>query len=311
MKLSAIKLSGTAFFITLCFFAGAQAFAQSDEVKTFPSYRAAVSAFVGAISAKDEAAVTAIIGAKAQDLLSSGDDTQDNNARLSFLKRYQEAHSFVREAEDKVVLTVGKSAWQLPFPIVRTGGVWHFDADEGAQELVYRRIGQNELDAIKVCRALYAAQKSYASTGHDGNPAGLYAQHFRSAPGTESGLYWEAKEGEMESPAGALVAEATSEGYESSEQTGRPTPFHGYYYRILTSQGANAPGGVKNYVTDGKMSGGFAIIAYPAEYRGSGVMTFVIGPRGKVFQKDLGQATDEIAKAQVVFDPDSSWLLTH
>ena len=283
------------------------AFADEVAVKTFPSYRAAISAFVAALSSNDEAAVTGIIGAKAQDLLTSGDAVQDDNARKSFLVRYHEAHAFVRENPDKVLLTVGKSAWELPFPIVRVDGAWHFDADEGAQELVYRRIGQNELDAIKVCRALYAAQKSYAAAAHDGNPSGLYAQHFRSESGMQNGLYWDAKPGEPESPAGALVAAATGEGYGAAPASGKPTPFHGYYYRIIKSQGSHARGGAKEYVKDGKMSGGFAIVAYPAEYRGSGVMTFIVGPRGRVYQKDLG--SEQQAMSMEVFDPDSSWQL--
>jgi Protein of unknown function (DUF2950) len=286
------------------------AFADEVAVKTFPSYKAAISAFVAAISANDEAAITGIIGTKAQDLLTSGDAVQDDNARKSFLARYHEAHAFVRENPDKVFFTVGKSAWELPFPIVRVDGAWHFDADEGAQELVYRRIGQNELDAIKVCHALYAAQKSYALTAHDGNPAGLYAQHFRSESGMQNGLYWDAKPGEPESPAGALVAEATSEGYGASPASGKPTPFHGYYYRIVKSQGAHAGGGAKEYVKDGKMNGGFAIVAYPAEYRGSGVKTFIVGPRGRVYEKDLGESSEQQATGMEVFDPDASWKLT-
>ena len=283
------------------------AFAEEAPVKTFPSYRAAISAFVAALSTNDEAAVTGIIGAKAQDLLTSGDAVQDDNARKSFLASYHEAHAFVRENPDKVLLTVGKSAWELPFPIVRVDGAWHLDADAGAQELVYRRIGQNELDAIKVCRALYAAQKSYAAAAHDGNPPGLYAQHFRSESGMENGLYWDAKPGEPDSPAGALVAEAASEGYGPAATSGKPTPFHGYYYRIIKSQGSHASGGAKEYVKDGKMIGGFAIVAYPAEYRGSGVMTFIVGPRGRVFQKDLGETSEQQATSMEVFDPDSSW----
>ena len=283
------------------------AFADEVAVKTFPSYRAAISAFVAALSTNDEAAVTGIIGAKAQDLLTSGDAVQDDNARKSFLVRYHEAHAFVRENPDKVLLTVGKSAWELPFPIVRVDGAWHFDADEGAQELVYRRIGQNELDAIKVCRALYAAQKSYAAAAHDGNPSGLYAQHFHSESGMQNGLYWDPKPGEAESPAGALVAEAASEGYGAAPASGKPTPFHGYYYRIMKSQGAHASGGAKEYVKDGKMNGGFAIVAYPAEYRGSGVMTFIVGPRGRVYQKDLGDGSEQQATSMEVFDPDGSW----
>jgi hypothetical protein len=285
------------------------AFADDGAVKTFPSLRAAISAFVTALSANDDAAVAAIIGAKAQDLLTSGDAVQDDNARKSFLARYHEAHALVRENPDKVLLTVGKSAWELPFPIVRVDGAWHFDADEGAQELVYRRIGQNELDSIKVCRALYAAQKSYAAAAHDGNPSGLYAQHFRSEPGMENGLYWDAKPGEPESPTGALVAEAASEGYGAAPSSGKPTPFHGYYYRIIKSQGAHARGGAKEYVKDGKMNGGFAIVAYPAEYRGSGVMTFMVDSRGHVYQKDLGEGSDQQATSIEVFDPDSSWKL--
>jgi hypothetical protein len=286
------------------------AFAEDAAVKTFPSYKAAVAAFVTAVTANDEVAVTSMIGAKAQDLLTSGDAVQDENARQSFLARYKEAHALVRKDPDKVLLTVGKSAWELPFPIVRVDGAWRFDADAGAQELVYRRIGQNELDAIKVCRALYEAQKSYAASAHDGNPSGLYAQRFRSDPGTQNGLYWDAKPGEPESPAGALVAQATSEGYGATPDSGKPTPFHGYYYRIIKSQGAHARGGAKEYVQDGKMNGGFAIVAYPAEYRGSGVMTFIVSARGRVYEKDLSANSDQQATSLEVFDPDSSWKLT-
>ncbi|HEX3470907.1 MAG TPA: DUF2950 domain-containing protein [Silvibacterium sp.] len=279
---------------------------QDAGVKTYPTYTAAASAFVAAVKAKDDAALKEILGAEAQGMLSSGDATADENDRVAFLKHYEEAHGFVRQTQDKVVLTVGPTAWPLPFPIVKVDGVWHFDAVEGAKELMYRRIGQNELDAIRVVRALRVAQKEYAATGHDGNPAGAYAQRFRSSPGTQNGLYWEAKEGEVESPAGVLVAEATSEGYESSQQTGKRTPFHGYFFRILKAQGSNAPGGAKEYVKDGRMTSGFAILAFPAEHGASGVMTFIAGPRGPVYQKDLGDGTAEVARS-ITFDPDSSW----
>jgi Protein of unknown function (DUF2950) len=281
--------------------------AQDTSIKTFPTYRAAAAAFVAATEANDQAALSGLLGGRAQELLSSGDPTQDENERRSFVKQYHQIHVFVREAPDKVKLSVGNSAWLLPFPIVRAGGAWHFDADAGAEELVYRRIGQNELDAIRVVHALHDAQKTYAASAHDGNPAGLYAQRFRSSPGTQEGLYWEAKEGEVESPAGAFVAEATGEGYE----TGRKRiPFHGYYYRILKAQGPHAPGGAKDYVIDGKMTGGFGIVAYPAEYRNSGVMTFVVGPKGRVFQKDLGETSEDAMKS-MVFDPDSTWHPVH
>lgn len=285
--------------------------AQDAGVKTFPTYREAAAAFVAAVKAKDDATLKAMLGAETQEMLSSGDATADENDRVSFLKHYQEAHGFIRETADKVLLTVGPTAWPLPFPIVKVDGAWRFDAVEGAKELMYRRIGQNELDAIKVSQALYAAEKEYAATGHDGNPAGVYAQRFRSTAGTEDGLYWEAGEGEAESPAGVLVAQAASEGYESSQQTGKRTPFDGYFFRILKAQGSHAAGGAKEYVQDGKMTGGFAIVAYPAEYRASGVMTFIVGPDGKVYQKDLGDGTAEVAKATTAFDPDSSWKLVH
>lgn len=278
--------------------------AQDAGVKTFPTYREAAKAFVAAVKANDNAALKEILGPNEVDMLSSGDATTDENDRLSFLKRYEQAHAFARESADKVTLTVGANAWPLPFPIVRENGAWHFDAEAGARELMYRRIGNNELDAIRVVRALRVAQKEYAAAGHDGNPVGTYAQRFRSTPGREDGLYWEAKEGEEESPAGSLVAEAESEG---GGQAGKRTPFHGYYYRILKAQGPHAPGGAKDYVKDGKMTGGFAIVAYPAEYKASGVMTFATGPRGAVYEKDLGDGTTEAARGMTAFDPDNSW----
>ncbi len=277
--------------------------AQTAGVKTFPTYREAAKAFVTAVQANDTATIKEILGPDQVDMLSSGDATQDENDRVSFLKHYEEAHAFARESADKVTLTVGTGGWPLPFPIVRENGAWHFDAEAGARELMYRRIGNNELDAIRVVRALRDAQKEYAAAGHDGNPVGVYAQRFRSAPGTRNGLYWDAAEGKDQSPAGSLVAEAESEG----GGQGKRTPFHGYYYRILKAQGPHAPGGAKDYVKDGKMTGGYAIVAYPAEYKASGVMTFMIGTRGLVYQKDLGDGTAEAARGMTAYDPDSSW----
>ncbi len=288
----------------------ASVFAQDSQVKTFPTYRAAADAFVSAVKAKDDAALKEILGAQAQDLLSSGDAVADENGRVGFLKGYEKAHAFVHNSPDSVTLTIGSSAWPLPFPIVKADGAWHFDALKGAQELAYRRIGQNELDAIKVCRALRDAQKVYAQSGHDGNPAGAFAERIVSSPGKQNGLYWETKEGEDESPAGSLIAGATSEGYDI-QQGKKPVPFYGYYYRVLKAQGAHAIGGAKDYIMDGKMTGGFAIVAWPAEYgpSGSGVMTFVIGRSGMVYQKDLGQDTEATVKAMTAYDPDSSWKI--
>ena len=277
--------------------------AQDAGVKTFPTYREAAKAFMTAVKANDTAALKEMLGPNEVDMLSSGDATEDENDRVSFLKHYETAHAFARESADKVTLTVGESAWPLPFPIVRENGAWHFDAEAGARELMYRRIGKNELDSIRVVLALRDAQKEYAAAGYDGNPVGTYAQRFRSAPGTRNGLYWDAAEGEDQSPAGSLVAEAESEG----GGQGKRTPFHGYYYRILKAQGPHAPGGAKDYVKDGKMTGGFAIVAYPAEYKASGVMTFIVGTRGVVYQKDLGDGTKEAARGMTAYDPDSSW----
>jgi hypothetical protein len=286
-------------------------FGQDAATKTFPTFHAAAAAFISAVETKDEAAVKEILGNDAPSLMSSGDAAADEMSRLAFLKHYRESHAFIRVAPDKVMLTVGSTGWFLPFPIVRENAAWHFDAAAGAQELAYRRIGQNELDAIRVCRALYVAQKAYAAGAHDGNAAGLFAPRFRSEPGTESGLYWDAKEGEPESPAGALVAEASAERDDAPAENGKHSPFHGYYYRILKAQGSHAPGGAKEYIQDGKMSGGFAILAYPAEYGASGVMSFLIGARGTLYQSDLGTATAETAKSMSAFDPDSSWKAVH
>jgi hypothetical protein len=307
MKFRQHRLLSALFLTAVSVVMQSRAAVQDSPPKTYPTYRAAASALLTALETKDDAALKEILGAQALDLLSSGDAVQDDNARQAFLKNYRVSHAFVRDGRDKVTLTVGTTAWPLPFPMVRTNGEWHFDAVEGAQELVYRRIGRNELDAIKVCRALVVAQKSYAAVGHDGKAPGVYAQHFRSEPGTQSGLYWDVKDGEPESPAGSLVAQAASEGYEGTQTSGRATPFHGYYYRILSAQGAHAIGGAKEYVKDGKMTGGFALVAYPAEYGGSGVMTFLVGTRGIVYQKDLGASTEEQVKKMQAIDPDSTW----
>ena len=276
---------------------------QDVSQKTFETARQAVDALIAANRSNDVAALNQILGADAASLISSGDETQDKNDRANFVTLYDAHHRLVAAGTGKMTLVVGKNEWPLPIPLVKSNGAWRFDSADGAKELLYRRIGSNELAAIKVCQALRQAQVEYAATGHDGNPAGIYAQRFRSEAGKQNGLYWEVAEGEQQSPAGPLVADADAEGYEQ----GTRHPFHGYYFRILKAQGANAHGGAKDYVVDGKMSGGFAILAYPAEYGSSGVMTFLVSRRGTVFQKDLGDSTAETAKAITAFDPDSSW----
>lgn len=288
-------------------FAAGAASAQEPAVKTFTTYQAAAAAYIDAVKANDKSALSEILGAQALDLLSSGDAEIDAKSREAFLKAYANAHSFVHDAAGRVTITIGKSAWPIPMPIVRADGRWHFDAEAGAQELAYRRIGHNELDSIKVCLALRDAQRAYAAVGHDGDPAGAFAQRFLSESGKQNGLYWEVGEGEPESPAGVLVADAATERGNDSQSKGARAPFHGYYFRILKAQGEHAAGGAKDYVVDGKMTGGFAILAYPAEYGRSGVMTFMVANHGKVYQKDLGESTEETAKQMTAFDPDSSW----
>jgi hypothetical protein len=194
----------------------------------------------------------------------------------------------------------------LPIPIVNDGGKWRFDTAAGKEELMYRRIGHNELGAIAACRGFIDAQKDYAAVGHDGLPAGIYAQKLMSAPGKQDGLYWETKEDEPPSPAGPFLAEAGGQGY-ASGGLGKSAPYHGYLYRILKAQGANAKGGAKSYLVDGQLKDGVALVAYPAEYRVSGVMTFIISQNGVVRQKDLGDKTGEIAGAMTEYDPDKTW----
>ena len=277
--------------------------AQNTEQKTFASAQQAVDALVAANKDNNVAALTQILGPDASSLISSGDDTQDQKDRAHFVEMYEEHHRLVSAGAGRQTLVVGKSEWALPIPIVKSDGAWRFDSAEGVKELLYRRIGSNELAAIKISQALRQAQLDYAATGHDGNDPGTYAQRFRSEPGKQDGLYWQTAEGEPESPAGPLVADASADGHEQ----GKRQPYHGYYFRILKAQGPNAPGGAKDYVVDGKMTGGFAILAYPAEYGASGVMTFLVSRQGTVFQKDLGDATAETAKAMTTFNPDSSW----
>jgi Protein of unknown function (DUF2950) len=276
-------------------------------IATYPSCKAAVGAFITAVKANDSEQLKRILGDKASELLSSGDPAHDEQSRLSFIKNYDTAHAITYETKDRATLTVGTKAWPLPFPIVRADGVWFLDAQAGAQELAYRRLGHNELDAIKVVRALIDAQKAYAASGHDGQPKGAYAQRVRSKPGTQNGLFWEVAADETPSPAGDLLAEATSEGEGETLPNGKPTPFHGYYYRVLRKQGEHAPGGTKEYVVDGRMTGGFAILAWPAEYGHSGVMTFMASKRGKLYQSDLGQDTATAVKSLRTFDPDTNW----
>ena len=272
--------------------------------KTFKSPDAAVKALVDATRAHDVKALVALFGPGSDDLISSGDDVDDARGRDLFVKAYDEAHRLEKAGEKKRILYVGKDDWPMPVPIVKAGKQWRFQTEEGRQEILSRRIGKNELDAIQTCLAIVDAQKEYAVLDRDTDQLLEYAQKFESEKGKSDGLYWETAPGEPLSPLGPLVASAAAEGYGKAAQL---SPYHGYLYKIITAQGENANGGAYSYMVNGSMIGGFAIVAYPALYRASGVKTFTVNHEGIVYEKDLGPDTAQLAAAITVFDPDKSW----
>jgi hypothetical protein len=275
--------------------------AQQPGQKTFTSAEDASNALFTAAQSNDEKAMLDIFGPDGKLVVSSGDDVQDHEMHANFAKKYQELHRLVTEPDGSTTLYIGAENWPAPIPLMHKGNVWYFDTAAGTKEILYRRVGRNEITTIRVCQELVAAQKDYASQNHN-----EYAQRFFSDAGKHNGLYWTAADGVPQSPIGPLIASAVAEGYESIPQGG-PTPFHGYYFHILIAQGHHAPGGSKNYIVRGKMTGGFAFVAYPAEYRSSGIMTFIVGRDGVVYEKDLGKNTEAIVKAMKKFDPDSGW----
>ena len=279
--------------------------AQTAGQQTFASADEAVNALVAALKTGDDAKVLVVLGSGAEPVISSGDPVADKAEKAAFLADYLEKSTLVPDDADTMVLEVGADEWPLPIPVVRRNGRWFFDTAAGAEEIVYRRIGRNELGAIDVCRGVVAAQQDYAADGHDGQPAGLYAQKLLSDPGRRNGLFWEPAAGEPASPGGPFLAKASAENYVF--KGGQPTPYHGYFYRLLTAQGPAAPGGAKSYLVDGGLVGGFALVAFPAEYRQSGVMTFIVGAAGVVYQKDLGPKTVDLSREMKEFNPDPSW----
>jgi len=273
---------------------GALTFATPDE---------AVTALGAAAEKKDMDALGKLFGPDTQDLLKSGDDVADRNALQAFVERFHKRHQLASGGNDSLVVQVGDDDWPLPIPLVKQQGRWHFDGAAGAEAIVRRRIGANELRTIDVMHGYVAAQKEYAAVGHDGAPAGVYAQQLRSDAGKHNGLYWEPAPGEPQSPAGPFLAAATSEGYGVT----RGAPYHGYLYKPLLSQGSNAQGGSRDYIVNGKLTKGFALIAYPADYGASGIMTFMVNQDGVVWQRDLGENTTSRATSIEQFDPDSTW----
>jgi hypothetical protein len=255
----------------------------------------------------DRAALQHLLGPGTEQLLASGDPVQERQERNAFLAGYRAQHTLSAGGADDLVLLVGADQWPLPMPLVRKDGRWRFDGAAGADELVLRRIGANELNTIDVMYGFVAAQLDYAATGHDGQKPGVYARQLRSSPGKQDGLYWEVAASNAPSPAGPLLASAAAEGYANTGAQGGHAPYHGYLYRMLTSQGAAASGGAQDYLVDGKLTGGFALLAYPATYGASGIMTFIVNQDGVVWQRDLGTDTALAAIAIKEFNPDDSW----
>ena len=272
----------------------------------FDTPEAAVAALVAALEKNDLAQLTGLLGPGSEELLNSGDAVQDAADRAGFLARYGAKHALVDEGADRKVLVTGEDDWPMPVPLVKRDGKWAFDGEAGIDEMIYRRVGANELGAIDVCRGYVSAQLEYASAGRDGDPPGIYALKLISDAGMHNGLYWPTADGEPESPAGPFVAAAAAEGYRAGEGGSR-TPYHGYYYRMLYAQGANANGGARDYFKGGLLTEGFALIAWPADYGSSGVMTFIVNQDGVVFQKDLGEDTAVAVESIQAFDPDSTW----
>lgn len=270
--------------------------------QAFKTPEEAATALAAAVKSGATRDVLKVLGRGAMEIMFSGDEIADREARERFVGAYDAKHNVTVEG-DKAFLVVGADDFPLPIPLVRREANWKFDTAAGRIEVLYRRIGRNELDAIQTCLAYVDAQNEYAEKDRTGAGPGVYARRIVSSSGKKDGLYWPASNGDA-SPLGELVAQASAEGYKTG--AGR-TPYHGYYYRILTRQGPNAPGGVLDYVVKGKMIGGFALLAYPAEYGNSGVMTFLVNHSGTVYQKDLGDYTMSLADRMTWFDPDQTW----
>ena len=273
--------------------------------KSFASAQEAAAALAGAVRAADKDELFAVVGPDSKSWILSGDDVADRADWKKFLEAYDQKNG-LQASGDKAVLEVGNDAWPFPAPIVKgKDGKWAFDAKAGREEVLNRRVGRNELDTIQTLLAVVDAQREYAAGDLDGNGFADYARKFRSSPGKKDGLYWPDEAGKPQSPLGELAAEAAAEGY--GKGTNKNQAYHGYRYKLLTAQGKNAPGGAYDYMVGGKLLGGFAVLAYPASYGNSGIMTFVVNHEGVVYQKDLGAGTAAAAASISRFDPDKTW----
>lgn len=272
---------------------------------SFPSPEAGVQALIDAAQRNDTTTMLQLFGPEAQSFISTGDPVSDQARRARFAQAYEEAHALVQSGNTKVILQVGKDEWPFPIPLVKDGTSWRFDTEEGKEESLKRRIGRNEIDVIQVCLAYVDAQREYYLRNPQRDALLQYAARFMSTPGKRDGLYWETTADEPTSPLGLFLVQARAEGYQHTAS--HPIAYHGYYYKILTGQGPNAPGGAYDYVVRGKMIGGFAMVAYPAQYGLSGIMTFMVNHDGVVYEKDLGADTTAMAQSIAKFDPDETW----
>ena len=296
MNRTLVSLTIAAFLCTAGSVANAQqAFETPDE---------AASALVSAAKTGDRKAIVTVLGPDGEDIVSSGDEVADAATRQKFVAAYDAKHQISMEGDNKAIMVIGQEDFPLPIPLVRKDGMWRFDTTAGREEILTRRIGKNELDTIQACLAYVDAQNEYADKDRTGAGKGVYAQRIVSSPGKKDGLYWPDAQGNDPAPLGEFFAEATKQGYRVG---GGRTPYHGYYYRIITKQGAAAPDGELEYVVKGKMIGGFALVAYPAVYRNSGVMTFIVNHNGQVYQKNLGPHTARLAERMTSFNPDKTW----
>jgi hypothetical protein len=281
------------------------ALAAAAKQKSFPSPEAGVQALMEATKSNDTKTMLHILGAEAQSFINTGDPVSDRATWERFVQAYEEAHTLEQVGDTKVILQVGKDEWPFPIPLVKGSTSWRFNSKEGKEEILNRIIGRNELDVVQVCLAYVDAQHEYYRSNPQGDVLLQYASKFLSTPGKRDGLYWQTAADEPPSPFGPLVARARGEGYKQAGS--KPIPYHGYYYKMLTGQGPNAPDGAYDYVVRGKMLGGFAMVAYPARYGSSGIMTFIVNHDGVVYQKDLGPNTTAIAQSMTKFDPDETW----
>jgi hypothetical protein len=279
--------------------------------ETFAAPEPAAQALIHAMRDGGTGDLAKILGPQSEEIISSGDTVADQEARATFVAAFDETHAIVSEGKNKVLLMLGAAAWPFPIPIIKTAQKWRFDAAAGREEILNRRIGRNELNAIDVCRTYVEAQAAFVHDGRADNALPEYAQQFLSAPGSHDGLYWPAGAGEEQSPLGPLVASARAEGYDpdraGDSNADSRKPYHGYIYKILMRQGSAAPGGAHDYVVHGHMIGGFALVAFPARYGDSGVMTFIVNHDGVVYQKDLGPKTFAEANGMTAFNPEKGW----